>query len=51
MVAGSIRPLIHASGSPYVELIDRLVAGYGFEKMDAYQIASQAGIVSGRKRG
>jgi acetamidase/formamidase len=45
MVAGSVRPLIDAFRIAYVELIDWLVAEYGFEKMDAYQIASQAGVV------
>ena len=29
----------------YVELIEWLVADYGFDKMDAFQIASQAGVV------
>ena len=45
MVAGSIRPLIDALRIAYVELIDWLVADYGFDRMDAYQIASQAGVV------
>jgi len=45
MVAGSVRPLIDALRIAYVELIDWLVSDYGFEKMDAYQVASQAGIV------
>ena len=45
MVAGSIRPLIDALRIAYVELIEWLVADYGFEKMEAYQIASQAGVV------
>ena len=45
MVAGSIRPLIDALRIAYVELIEWLVADYGFDKMDAYQIASQAGVV------
>ena len=45
MVAGSIRPLIDALRIAYVELIDWLVTEYGFEKMEAYQIASQAGTV------
>ena len=45
MVAGSIRPLIDALRIAYVELIDWLVADYGFDKMDAYQVASQAGVV------
>ena len=45
MVAGSVRPLIDALRIAYVELIDWLVSDYGFEKMEAYQIASQAGTV------
>jgi amidase len=45
MVAGSVRPLIDALRIAYVELIEWLVADYGFDKMDAYQIASQAGVV------
>src|SRR5215204_6424337 len=38
MVAGSIRPLIDAFRIAYVELIEWLVADYGFDKMDAYQV-------------
>jgi amidase len=45
MVAGSVRPLTDALRIAYVELIDWLVADYGFDRMDAYQIASQAGVV------
>lgn len=45
MVAGSVRPLIDALRIAYVELIEWLVADYGFEKMEAFQIASQAGVV------
>jgi acetamidase/formamidase len=45
MVAGSVRPLIDALRIAYVELIEWLVAEYGFDKMDAYQLASQAGVV------
>jgi acetamidase/formamidase len=45
MVAGSVRPLSDALRIAYVELIDWLVTEYGFEKMEAYQIASQAGVV------
>jgi amidase len=45
MVAGSARPLIDAMRIAYVELIEWLVNEYGFEKMEAYQIASQAGVV------
>ena len=43
MVAGSGRPLIDALRIAHVELIEWLVADYGFEKLDAYQIVSQAG--------
>jgi len=45
MVAASMRPLIDALRISYVELIEWLVAEYGFDKMDAFQIASQAGEV------
>lgn len=45
MVAGSVRPLIDALRIAYVELIDWLVADYGFDRMEAYQIASQVGVV------
>jgi amidase len=45
MVAASVRPLIDALRIAYVELIEWLVAEYGFEKMDAFQIASQIGEV------
>jgi acetamidase/formamidase len=45
MVAGSQRPLIDAFRIAYVELIEWLVADYGFDKMEAYQIASQVGVV------
>ena len=45
MVAGSVRPLVDAMRIAYVELIEWLVADYGFDKMEAYQVASQAGVV------
>ena len=45
MVAASVRPLIDALRIAYVELIEWLVADYGFDKMDAFQVASQAGEV------
>ena len=45
MVAASMRPLIDALRISYVELIEWLVVDYGFDKMDAFQIASQAGEV------
>jgi len=43
MVAGSGRPLIDAFRIAHVELIDWLVADFGFEKMEAYQVVSQVG--------
>jgi acetamidase/formamidase len=43
MVAGSIRPLIDAFRIAHVELIEWLVHDYGFDKMEAYQVVSQAG--------
>jgi amidase len=43
MVAGSVRPLVDAFRIAQVELIEWLVEEYGFDKMDAYQIVSQAG--------
>lgn len=43
MVAGSVRPLVDAFRIAQVELIEWLVDDYGFDKMDAYQIVSQAG--------
>ena len=45
MVAGSVRPLIDALRIAYVELIEWLVADYGFDRLDAFQVASQAGVV------
>lgn len=45
MVAGSARPLSDALRIAYVELIEWLVADYGFEKMEAYQVVSQVGVV------
>ena len=45
MVAGSVRPLIDALRIAYVELIDWLVADYGFDRMEAYQVVSQVGVV------
>lgn len=44
MVAGSGRPLIDAFRIAQVELIQWLVADYGFDLMDAYQVVSQAGV-------
>jgi amidase len=43
MVAGSARPLVDAFRIAQVELIEWLVAEYGFEKIEAYQVVSQVG--------
>jgi len=43
MVAGSVRPLIDAFRIAHVEMIQWLIDDYGFEKMEAYQVLSQAG--------
>jgi amidase len=43
MVAGSVRPLIDAFRIAHVELIEWLVADYGFEKWEAFQVGSQGG--------
>jgi acetamidase/formamidase len=43
MVAGSGRPLIDAFRIAHVELIEWLVAEYGFDKLEAYQAVSQVG--------
>ncbi|MPY90116.1 MAG: acetamidase [Luteitalea sp.] len=45
MVAGSARPLTDALRIAYVELINWLVDEHGFGKEDAYQLASQVGVV------
>ena len=45
MVAGSVRPLVDAMRIAYAELIEWLIADYGFEKMEAFQLASQLGVV------
>lgn len=45
MVAGSARPLSDALRIAFVELIDWLVADYGFDKADAYQLVSQTAVV------
>jgi acetamidase/formamidase len=41
MVAGSARPLSDALRIAFVELIGWLVADYGFDKAEAYQLVSQ----------
>jgi amidase len=43
MVVASVRPLVDAFRIAQVELIEWLVADYGFEKIDAYQVVSQGG--------
>lgn len=43
MVVGSARPMEDAGRIAYAELIDWMVADYGFEQLDAYQLLSQAG--------
>jgi amidase len=43
MVLGSVRPLVDAFRIAHVELIEWLIDDYGFERMEAYQIVSQAG--------
>jgi amidase len=44
MVAGSARPLVDAFRIAHVELIEWLVDDYGFDRFDAYQVVSQAGM-------
>jgi acetamidase/formamidase len=43
MVVGSVRPLVDAFRIAQVELIDWLVEDYGFDRLEAYQVVSQAG--------
>ena len=43
MVAGSARPLVDAFRIAHVELVEWLAADYGFDRLDAYQVVSQAG--------
>jgi len=44
MVAGSGRPLVDAFRIAHVELIEWLVADYGFEQLEAYQVVSQVAV-------
>jgi len=44
MATGSVRPLMDAFRIAQVELINWLVADYGFEKWEAFQIVSQVGV-------
>lgn len=43
MVVGSARPMEDAARIAYRELIDWIVADYGFDRLDAYQLLTQAG--------
>jgi len=43
MATGSVRPLMDAFRIAHVELIDWLVADYGFDKWEALQLVSQLG--------
>ena len=43
MTAGSARPLDDAARIAWVELIDWMVADYGFEKFEAYHLLGQVG--------
>jgi amidase len=43
MVVGSAKPMEDAARIAYSELVRWLVADYGFETLDAYQLLSQAG--------
>jgi amidase len=45
MVAGSARPLSDALRIAFVELVQWLVADYGFDKADAYQLVSQTAVI------
>ncbi|MFC2158699.1 acetamidase/formamidase family protein [Acidobacteriota bacterium] len=44
MVAASTRPLIDAFRVAHVEMVNWLVADYGFDRWDALQLVSQVGI-------
>jgi acetamidase/formamidase len=43
MVVGSARPMEDAARIAYTELVKWMVADYGFDPLDAYQLLSQAG--------
>jgi acetamidase/formamidase len=43
MTVGSARPMEDAARIAYAELIEWMVADYGFDRLDAYQLLSQAG--------
>ena len=44
MATGSVRPLMDAFRIAQIELIDWLVADYGFDKWEALQVVSQLGV-------
>jgi amidase len=43
MTVGSARPMEDAARIAYAELIEWMVADFGFDRLDAYQLLSQAG--------
>ena len=43
MAVGSARPMEDAARIAWVELIDWLGAGYGFDRLEAYQLLTHAG--------
>ena len=45
MVVGSARPMEDAARIAYRELIDWIVADYGYDRLDAYQLLTQAGTL------
>jgi acetamidase/formamidase len=45
MTVGSARPMEDAARIAYKELIDWIVADYGFDTLDAYQLLTQAGTL------
>ena len=46
MAVGSARPMEDAARIAYYELITWLATDYGFDRLDAYQLLSQAGGLS-----
>jgi acetamidase/formamidase len=44
MVAGSARPLLDAYRIAHVEMIDWLVADFGFDRLEALQVLTQIGL-------
>jgi amidase len=45
MVVGSARPMENAARIAYRELIDWIVTDYGYDRLDAYQLLTQAGTL------